>query len=105
MPPADDDIEIRLATVEQDVAELREQLALASSDAAAARTLAAGADHDVSEVRAHTQALNALRETQLEHGRRLDEHGREMREGFSTLVTGMAQITALLTNRESDAPE
>lgn len=106
MPPADDDIEIRLATVEQDVAEPREQLALASSDAAAARTLAAGADHDVSEVRAelraHTQALNALRETQLEHGRRLDEHGREMREGFSTLATGMAQITALITNRASE---
>ncbi|MGH3935080.1 MAG: hypothetical protein ACRDS1_08915 [Pseudonocardiaceae bacterium] len=95
MPSAADDIEIRLVTVERDVAELREQLALTRSDAAAARTLAAGADHDVSEVRAelraHTQALNALREVQL-------EQGREMRKGFSTLTTGMAQITALLTN-------
>jgi chromosome segregation ATPase len=109
MPPADDDLETRLTVVERDVAQLREQLALASSDAAAARTLAAGADHDVSEVRAelraHTQALNALRETQLdfgrqlaEHGRMLDEQGRAMREGFSTLATGMAQITALLTD-------
>ncbi len=109
MPPADDDIETRLAVVERDVAELREQLALASSDAAAARTLAAGADHDVSEVRAelraHTQALNALRETQLEHGRNFAEHVRETREGFSTLATGMAQITALLTNRGSEGPE
>jgi uncharacterized protein involved in exopolysaccharide biosynthesis len=85
--------------------------------------LAAGADRDVSEVRAelraHTQALNALRETQVDfsrqladfgrqladHGRRidalerkLDEQSREMREGFATLATGMAQITALLTN-------
>lgn len=129
MPAAGDDIESRLSTVERDVVELREQLALARSDAAAARTLAAGADHDVSEVRselrAHTQALNALRETQVDfarqlsnHGRQLadqgrridvlsrqvDERGREMCEGFSTLATGMAQITALLTNRESDGP-
>ncbi|MGH3717568.1 MAG: hypothetical protein ACRDRI_01770 [Pseudonocardiaceae bacterium] len=116
MPASGDDIETRLAIVERDVAQLREQTALASSDAAAARVLAAGADHDVSEVRAelraHTQALNALRETQLEQshemrgmrecfaeqGQRIDEQGREMREGFATLATGMAQITALLTN-------
>lgn len=34
----------------------------------------------------------------------IDELRGEMREGFSTLATGMAQITALLTNkdRESD---
>ena len=118
--PAADDIETRLAIVERDVTQLREQLALTISDAGAARMLAAGADHDVSEVRAelraHTQALNALRETQLEQGRemregfaeqgrrideqsrRIDEQGREMREGFATLATGMAQITALLTN-------
>ena len=100
--PAADDIETRLAIVERDVTQLREQLALTISDAGAARMLAAGADHDVSEVRAelraHTQALNALRETQLEQGRKIDEQGREMREGFATLATGMAQITALLTN-------
>ncbi|MGH3771391.1 MAG: hypothetical protein ACRDRW_08355 [Pseudonocardiaceae bacterium] len=120
MPASADDIETRLAIVERDVAQLREQAALASSDAAAARVLAAGADHDVSEVRAelraHTSALNALRETQLEQcremregfdeqgrrideqGQRIDEQGREMREGFATLATGMAQITVLLTN-------
>jgi hypothetical protein len=104
MPPADDDIETRLAIVERDVAQLRAELVLASSDARAARTLAAEADHGVSEVRAElrarTQALNALRETQLEQGRMLDEQGREMREGFATLATGMAQTTALLTNPE-----
>ncbi len=100
--PAADDIETRLAIVERDVTQLREQLALTISDAGAARMLAAGADHDVSEVRAelraHTQALNALRETQLEQGRKIDEQNREMREGFATLATGMAQITTLLTN-------
>jgi len=97
-----DDIETRLAIVERGVAQLREQAALTSSEAAAARMLAAGADRDASEVRAelraHTQGLNALRETQLEQGREMAELGREMREGFATLATGMAQITALLTN-------
>jgi chromosome segregation ATPase len=114
--PDSDDIETRLAIVEREVARLREQVALSSSDAAAARVLAAGADRDVSEVRAelraHTQGLNALRETQLEQGREITTlrqdlvelgremrgQGREMREGFATLATGMAQITALLTN-------
>jgi chromosome segregation ATPase len=124
MPTAGDDIETRLSIVEGDLAELRKQLALTSSEAAAARVLAAGADRDVSEVRAelraHTQALNALRETQVDfsrqladHGRRidaldrrLDEQSREMREGFATLATGMAQITALLTNLDkSTGPE
>jgi len=74
------------------------------------------------ELRAHTQGLNALRETQLEQsralgeqrqeinglrhemregftsqGRRIDELEREMRGGFATMATGMAQITVLLT--------
>jgi len=96
---------------------------LTSTDAAAARVLAAGADHDVSEVRAelraHTQGLNALRETQLEQGgemavlrRGLAEQGREMHEGFgemrgdfATVTTGMAQITALLTNIAGQDPD
>jgi hypothetical protein len=32
-----------------------------------------------------------------EQGRQIREQGREMREGFATLATGMAKITALLT--------
>jgi hypothetical protein len=67
---SDNDIENRVGILEREVARLREQAALTSSDAAAVRVLAAGADHDVSEVRselrAHTRALNALRETHLE---------------------------------------
>jgi chromosome segregation ATPase len=116
----DDDVEARITRLEHEVAELREQVALTRSDAAAARVLAAGADRDVSEVRAelraHTQGLNALRETQLEQGqeinelrhemregftsqgRRIDALEREMRGGFATMATGMAQITALLTD-------
>jgi hypothetical protein len=80
--PESDDFETRLASVERDVARLREQSALTSSDAAAARALAAGADHDVSEVRAelraHTRSLNALRETQLELRHTQLEQGREV---------------------------
>lgn len=70
--------------------------------------LAAGADRDVSEVRAelraHTQGRNALRktqlelrETQLEQGRKLTGLRQEMGEGFATLATGMVEITTLLT--------
>ncbi len=103
----DDDVKARVTNLEQKVARLREQVNLISSDAAAvradaaaaradaaaSRVLAAGADRDVSEVRAelraHTQALNALREsqvelhrTQLEQGRSIDELRQEMRGGF-----------------------
>jgi hypothetical protein len=131
---SDGDLENRVGILEQEVAQLREQAALSSSDATAARVLAAGADRDVSEVRselrAHTRALNALRETQLEqgrmlaehgrildeHGRILDEHGRmliehgraivsldqKMSAGFTTLHTGMEKIIALLENAGSE---
>jgi hypothetical protein len=108
VPDPDDAFEARLAILEREVARLREQAILISSDAtgarvdaAAARVLAAGADRDVSEVRAelraHIQALNALRETQLEQAREMREGFAEMREGFATQAIGMAQITALLT--------
>lgn len=86
--------------LEVEFARMREQSAITSSDAAAARVLASGADHDVSEVRgelrAHTQALNALRETQL-------EQGQKMSDGFAVLNAGMTQITTLLQKlAESD---
>lgn len=105
--PAPDDIEGRLSAVERGVARLREQQGLTASDASAARVLASGADHDVSQVRAelraHTSALNALRETQLEQERRFDGiDGRldgietRMTDGFTTVGAGVAQIVALL---------
>jgi len=88
-----DDLDRRLHIVEAEVARMREQAAITSSDAAAARVLAGGADRDVSEVRAelraHTQALNALRETQL-------EQAQKMSDGFTTLIVGIAQMTNLL---------
>jgi chromosome segregation ATPase len=123
----DDDVEARVTSLEHEVVRLRQQITLISSDAAvgradaaAARLLAAGADRDVSEIRtelrAHTQVLNALRETQLEQSREMREgfasQGRridgleqrfdgleqEMRTGFATMAAGMAQITELLAD-------
>jgi chromosome segregation ATPase len=94
--------------------QLRAEIALVRADAQAARMLAAGADRDVSEVRAelrsHTRVLNALRQTQVEQGRAIDELRSEvgglrgglgelrieMRTGFATLASGMADITTLL---------
>jgi chromosome segregation ATPase len=109
-----EDLEARVAALEDTVQKIRE-------DAAAARVLAGGADRDVAafdaKLRAHTTVLNALRETQLEHGETLREHGealrqhgetlrqhgeaivaldRKMTEGFITLNTGMTRIAAVL---------
>jgi hypothetical protein len=86
------------------------------------RFLATKAERDAAGFRevlvGHTRVLNALRETQLEQGVRLDRvegkvdrlvgtvdglEGKvdrlegEMKEGFAKLGVGQAQITALLT--------
>ena len=89
------DNEDRITAIEETVTELtqqvqaaREDSAAARTDAAAARVLAAGADRDVNEVRdevrgfhkATTASLNALRETQVEHGKLLHEHGEILHE-------------------------
>jgi chromosome segregation ATPase len=105
--PGAGDMEARLTVLEREVAQLRDQLSTvradvttARTDSGAARVLAAGADHDVTEVRAelraHTQALNALRETQLDHHGEVQELRTEVRQGFATLKAGQEQITALL---------
>jgi isocitrate lyase len=99
--------------VEREVAQLRAQLTntgadvtVARTDSGAARVLASGADHDVTEVRAelraHTHALNALRETQLDHHAEIQALTTETREGFATLRTGQERITVLL-ERIADA--
>jgi hypothetical protein len=94
-------------TLEARVAGLETEIAVVRSEAAAARALAAGADRDVAEYRAemrlHTRVLNALRETQIEQGTqmaegfaRVDAEMAEIRGGFATVNTGMAQIVTLL---------
>ena len=88
-----EDLEVRLGALERQVAEVRQ-------DAAAARVLAGAADRDVSEFRqtlnAHTKALNALRENQIEHQAETRAHQAETRDGFAKVNGGMAQITASL---------
>ena len=111
------------------VTKLERQMVDARKDTAAARVLAGGADRDVSDMqtqlRAHTRTLNALRETQLEHGERLsgvdgrlggvegrlggvegrlDRLENKVDHGFSMVSVGMAQLTALLTP-DKDKPE
>jgi hypothetical protein len=98
--------------IDERVTRLEGEVVLARQDAAAARVLAGGADRDVaamqSELRGHTRSLNALRQTQVEQGRQIRDGfakveerfvkvETEMREGFSVLAVGQAQITALLT--------
>lgn len=59
-----------LEDLEQRIAALEDELAVVRQEAAAARALAAGADRDVTdyraELRGHTRVLNALRATQLD---------------------------------------
>ena len=103
-----EELEARVAALESAVKVIRE-------DAAAARVLAGGADRDVSAFGAkldtHKVLLEALRETQVEQGQMIAEQGRrigglerEMREGFSKLAIGQAEITTLLKNLANPNP-
>jgi chromosome segregation ATPase len=109
-----DDLERRVSAVEADVASIREQVAASAADAEAARYLAAGADRDVSEVRAelraHLLAINALHEDHRSLERKVDAGFTEMRQGFdemdrgfdetrrgfATLAAGMGEIARRL---------
>jgi hypothetical protein len=82
--------------------------------------LAGGADRDVSDVqtllRAHTQTLNALRDTQVEQGQKLtrldakvdqmdakvDQMDAKVDQALGLLSTGMAQIVAMLENQRRE---
>ncbi|QYN34814.1 hypothetical protein K1T35_41695 [Pseudonocardia sp. DSM 110487] len=114
--PANGDLEARVRDLEHEVLRLKDGVEISRADAAAARVLAGGADRDVSDVktllRAHTQTLNALRETQLEQqdeiralrSEQQDEIGAlrsEMQRGFGMLRTGMAQLLAVLPDQNN----
>jgi hypothetical protein len=122
--PAEGDLEGRVRELEREVARLKDGVEISRADAAAARVLAGGADRDVSDMktllRAHTQTLNALRETQLEQHSKLtsldekfdarttsvqaqiDGLRSEMQRGFGMLQTGIAQLVAALPNQPSE---
>ncbi|MGQ0624464.1 MAG: hypothetical protein ACT4PP_07415 [Sporichthyaceae bacterium] len=106
------DLERRVSTLESEVARLREQVAPTVVDAQAARVLAAGADRDVSEVRAelraHLGAINALHQTQVEQGRRMDYGFAEMDRGLAEIRTemraGMATLVGMIGTLIEDDP-
>lgn len=104
--PDSPDLEARVAALEARLVEV-------AADASAARELAAGADRDVSEVRAelraHTRALNALRETQVEHGRAIGNLQEQMNRGFAEMrgrfdqtAAGMEIIVRLLGGQPNE---
>lgn len=95
-----EDLEARVTVLEEQVRSTRQ-------DAAAARVLAGTADRDVSEFKqtlnGHTKVLNAVRETQIEHGQDIaalkTEVGSlraEMSSGFTKINVNMEQISRLL---------
>ena len=95
-----EDLEARVAAIEEKLRSTRE-------DAAAARVLAGAADRDVAEfkqtLKAHTTVLNALRETQVEHGQRLDGIESKVEaldarvdSGFTKVNIAVGQIATLL---------
>ncbi len=98
--PDSSDLEARVAALEARLVEVEQQVSTAQTDASAARELAAGADRDVSEVRAelraHTRALNALREIHVEQGRAMDRGFAEMRARLDQTTGGLDQILGLL---------
>jgi len=83
------DLEGRVTAVEH-------ELRRVGGDAAAARTLASEADRDVSlfgaKLDAHIKVLNALRETQIEHGERLDRVERKVDDGFARIDQEFALV-------------
>jgi chromosome segregation ATPase len=112
-----EELEGRVSALEAEMRSVRQ-------DAAAARVLAGGADRDVSafgaKLDAQQRLLEALRETQIEHGRRLAGHdnrftsleqrfdGLEQRfdslesqmwQGFANLERGQNVILDLLRRR------
>jgi chromosome segregation ATPase len=99
-PAEEPSLESRLSAVEEDLARVRYQANLAAADAAAARILAAGADHDVSEVRAelraHTRALSALRESQRAMQQELVAHRTEFAAVRSEMASGFRTVDARL---------
>jgi chromosome segregation ATPase len=122
-----------LEELEARVTAIEDKLRRIGEDAAAARVLAGGADRDVTAfaatLDAHRELLEALRQTQVDHGaridhhsRKLEEHGRllqdlerevragfsemrnEMRNGFAKLAINQSEIATLLRQIANPEP-
>jgi hypothetical protein len=88
-----EDLERRIAAVEAKIVAVRQE-------AEAARALAAGADRDVAdfrtELRGHSRALSALRETQLEQQETQLRHYAEHKADAAEMKAGLFQIVRML---------
>ncbi|MBX9396442.1 hypothetical protein K4749_23325 [Streptomyces sp. TRM72054] len=84
-----EEIRRRMDALEAEMDALREQITTT-------RAVVAINDRDVAEfkteLRAHKQVLQALRETQIEQGREIAELRTEMRNGFATVLTAVQAI-------------
>ncbi|MDT7553043.1 MAG: hypothetical protein QOI16_1579 [Pseudonocardiales bacterium] len=110
----DDDIPERVSALENEVGRMREELTAARTDAEAARVLASGSDHDVSEVRAelraHLRAIGALREDHValrqemhrgfakidQNFAQVDQNFAQVERQFATVHAGIEQIVGLI---------
>lgn len=117
----EDDIPERVTALEAEMDRVREELTTVRADAAAARVLAGGADHDVAnvrgELRARTRAISALHDDQValrqemrrgfaQVDRRFEQVDRnfaqvdrnfaEVERQFATVRTGLQQIVGLI---------
>jgi hypothetical protein len=85
-----DHLRLRIDRIEAELAEVR-------AKAESAETLARFADRDASDIKAShagiVHTLNALRETQLEHGQTLAGHT-EVLAGHSQVLAGHTQVLA-----------
>ncbi|MGQ0631169.1 MAG: hypothetical protein ACT4P1_09000 [Sporichthyaceae bacterium] len=106
MPDDQNDVEQRVSALERRVGALGVRVERAEAAAADTRALAAGQDSEVAGMRAEYRAqrllLNALRETQAEHGGRLDGIDvqlREIRGSLSLVHAGIDHIVTLLDGR------
>lgn len=88
-----EDLETRVTALEQQMQHTRQ-------DAAAARVLAGTADRDVSEFKqtlnGHTRVLNAVRETQVEHGQDITALTTEVGSLRADLTSGFTKVNITL---------
>jgi hypothetical protein len=97
-----EELEARVTALENQVGAIRQ-------DAAAARVLAGGADRDVSAFGAkldtHKKLLDALRETQIEHGEILKGHSREFVELKAEMRGGFADVKGEMVEMRGEMAE
>jgi len=97
-------LEDRVAALEIRVQELADGMRTSEQDAAAARVLAGGADHDVAQIRgeirdfrqATTSSFNATREDLADLRTNVDNGFTEMRGKLDAAAAGQQQIVDLL---------